>query len=79
MRRLQKNKFPFKFDHLSYQDAGHAIRLPFFPTTVNQVKHSLTQKIRYNGGTPTGNAKATVDSWKRVLSFYKEMIGKENE
>jgi dienelactone hydrolase len=74
MRRLRRHNFPFRFTHLSYRDAGHSFGTPFQPTTVSESKHPLDAVIIQLGGTPVGNARASVDSWNQVLDFYREML-----
>jgi pimeloyl-ACP methyl ester carboxylesterase len=49
--------------HLSLADAGHVIRPPFTPTTV-----TWTEDL-YSGGTPEGNATASVEAWTETLQF----------
>ena len=49
--------------HLSLADAGHVIRPPFTSTTV-----TWTEDL-YSGGTPEGNATASVEAWTETLRF----------
>jgi len=79
VRRLREREFPFPFDHLSYEDAGHAFRFPFRPTTVSDVKPSQSPMVMRLGGTPAGNARAAREAWSRVLAFYRETIGRQND
>lgn len=69
VRRLRENEFPFRFEHLSYEDAGHVFEHPFLPNpTVSG------GNLRF-GGTPVGNAKAAADARSRILAFYEETLG----
>jgi len=70
MNRLGERKRPFADQHLSYQDAGHQISAPYSPTTVNW----LTLPggfIEDLGGSPEGNAAASVDSWPKIIDFFR--------
>jgi dienelactone hydrolase len=51
--------------HLSFANAGHIIRPPFTPTTV-----TWTEDL-YSGGTPEGNARASVQAWTEILRFLE--------
>jgi len=54
--------------YLSFADAGHIIRPPFTPTTI-----TWTEGM-YSGGTPEGNAKASVEAWANILRFLDEHL-----
>ena len=69
VRRLRETKFPFRFEHLRYEDAGHIFEHAFLPTTVSNERFLF-------GGTPAGNAKAAADAWSRTLAFYDETLGR---
>ncbi len=69
--RLKRNNHPFIYKHLTYQDAGHSIYLPYLPTTVLEGKHPLAGVVLKYGGTPEGVAKANVLSWREVLDILK--------
>jgi dienelactone hydrolase len=79
VRRLHERKFPFPFDHVSYEDAGHVFDYPFRPTTVSEVEHPLSPVVMKFGGTPAGNARAARKTWSRVLAFYRETIGRQKD
>jgi dienelactone hydrolase len=55
--------------HLSFEGAGHIIRPPFTPTTI-----TWTEGL-YSGGTPEGNARASVEAWTEILRFLDEHLG----
>ena len=54
--------------HLNFTDAGHIIPPPFTPTTV-----TWTEGF-YSGGTPEGNARASVEAWAEILRFLDERL-----
>jgi dienelactone hydrolase len=68
IERLKQKKHRFRYEHLSYYGAGHAVRIPYNPTTGSVAGGSLVL-----GGTPHANARAQADSWPRVLRFLSEM------
>jgi dienelactone hydrolase len=67
VRRLHEAGFPFKFEHVSYEDAGHVFEYPFLPASISSGTFLF-------GGTPAGNAKAAADAWSRILAFYDETL-----
>ncbi len=75
MARLQRNRFPYVYKHLSYDDAGHAIGRPYTSAMdLNDTRHPLTGRIMQFGGTPEGTAHAREDSWRQMLGFLDENL-----
>lgn len=70
---LRQHDHPHLVRHLDFDDAGHAINLPFVPTTQLTRKHPVSKVPYTSGGTPSGNAKADVGSWRGVLTFLDEI------
>jgi len=67
--RLDEQSVDFEYDHVVYEDAGHAILPPYRPsfgTTVNG-NNSF-------GGTPADNAAAAADHWPQVLEFFERSL-----
>lgn len=62
--RTKANNFPYPFESLKYENAGHLIGLPFVPTT----------QSFFNGGIPKNNAYASVVSWNKVLNFFQNHL-----
>lgn len=71
MTRLRANDFAHRFDHLSYQDAGHAVSTP--PGLVNTSGYPDEAA----GGTAVGNAAGRADMWPRVIAFFDQALGRE--
>ncbi|HST20737.1 MAG TPA: acyl-CoA thioester hydrolase/BAAT C-terminal domain-containing protein [Blastocatellia bacterium] len=67
--RLKEKKHRFKYEHLSYDKAGHAIGTPYNPTTRSTSGGTLVL-----GGTAENNALAQADSWPKVLRFLKDNL-----
>lgn len=57
-----------EYEHLVYDDAGHAIRHPYLPAT-NREEGTLY----VHGGTTTGYAEADSDHWPRVLETFETL------
>lgn len=69
--RLRQNNHSYEYEHLAYEDAGHFIGVPYWPTRGHFTTHSVTGEQYTAGGTPEGNAHASADSWAKVLSFLQ--------
>ena len=71
IRRLQQYGHPYSFHHLSYEAAGHAIYIPYSPTT--QIEFMHPNGVHYTGGgSPRANSEAGADAWRHVLAFLEE-------
>ena len=74
IRRLHQHGPIYPFRHLSYKGAGHAIYIPYSPTT--QIEYRHPNGVHYTGGgSPRANSEAGVDAWRRVLDFLEESAG----
>src|SRR5213594_4348323 len=74
IRRLQQHGHTYPFHHLSYEGAGHAIYIPYSPTT--QIEYRHPNGVHYTGGgSPRANSEAGADAWRRVLAFLEESAG----
>ena len=71
VERLASHNHPFPYKHLSYNDAGHGLGLPYRPTMVNQLFEPPSMILPF-GGSPEENARACEDAWKHVLDFLEE-------
>lgn len=67
--RLTANHHPYPYAHLAYDDAGHYIGEPFWPTSGNVAVHPVSGTRYSAGGTTAGNAFANSDSWTKLLEF----------
>jgi dienelactone hydrolase len=73
---LRRHDHPHLMRHLDFDDAGHAINLPFVPTTQVRREHPVSKVPFTSGGTPSGNARADDGSWRGVLAFLAEITGR---
>ena len=73
-RRLRDRGHPFSVEHLSYEGAGHGIMPPHPQVSFGATHfvHPVTGLDFELGGTPELNAKASVDSWERIVKFFDE-------
>ncbi len=74
MARLDKHNYPYPYQHLSYPNAGHLISIPYRPNPATSGYHALTGEWYEYGGTPSGNAFASADSWHKMLRFLEEHL-----
>ncbi len=72
IERLKKNNFRFKYEHLSYDNAGHAVLGPpsIVAAVTNNNPSASTQIDKLDfGGTKEANDFARADSWEKTLNF----------
>jgi dienelactone hydrolase len=65
---LRNHRHRWRYEHLSYDSAGHSFGLPNQPRT-NDAKGTLAM-----GGTSAGNATAAVASWQSTLDFLEQQL-----
>ena len=65
IERLNMHSFPFKREHISFDDAGHLFNGPGGLPGYGSDSH---------GGTVRGNSLARYQSWLHVLGFLKESL-----
>lgn len=72
--RLDANHHPWPYRHLSFQKAGHAIRVPyrFDDTDDPTARHKF-------GGTNQANARASAEAWWAVLDYLQRGLRDRNE
>ena len=70
MQRLEQQKFPYAFRHLSYPEAGHAV----FGELPDQADKKGMEALAFGGGTPTGNYEARKQSWQETMAFFRKAL-----
>ncbi|WP_207587227.1 acyl-CoA thioester hydrolase/BAAT C-terminal domain-containing protein [Halomontanus rarus] len=61
-------EYGYEYDHLVYDDAGHAITYPFLPTA------NRTENAQYVfGGTQEGYAEADRDYWPKMVETFETL------
>lgn len=68
MQRLDAHSFPYRHEHLAYDDAGHGLALPYLPTT------TINSGTILLGGTPAATAAANADAWPKALAFLNQAL-----
>lgn len=79
VERLKAHNFKYPVEHYSYEDAGHMITRPYVPTSdVRLVRvHPVSKRSIMFGGTPEGQARANIDSWRKLLLFLAKYLPSE--
>ncbi len=72
VERLKKKRFPYSVKHLYFEDAGHNIRPPYFPTSERK-----SRKIAY-GGKTEADAIAAQTFWRELLLFLEKSTAPNN-
>jgi dienelactone hydrolase len=72
--RLEKNNHPYPCEHLDYDGAGHVVFMPYQPATVGYTRVFSGMALDF-GGSPGANARASSDSWAKMLSFLADALG----
>jgi acetyl esterase/lipase len=73
IERLRLHDFPHPYSHLSYENAGHAILVPYWPA-VTRVYHRLGEVWIELGGTSYGIAVAQEDAWIKLFKFLDDNL-----
>jgi dienelactone hydrolase len=71
--RLREHDQPV--EHVTCDDAGHAIRAPYLPVLGRTAAPMLPRAPMALGGTPAGYAGADADAWPRVLETLAAGLG----
>ncbi|MCL0058971.1 dienelactone hydrolase family protein [Dehalococcoidia bacterium] len=84
VERLSQHNFPFPFEHLSYEDAGHIP--PGTMEVLMEERRTRRRGLRLSfknlfsllfiraGGTKTGNAFAIDDAWAKTCAFLEQHL-----
>jgi dienelactone hydrolase len=74
VERLSEHNYRYPFKHLRYAGAGHGIRAPHLPTTVNAGRHPIRGFLVARGGEPAEHAQAQREAWPAALDFLREAL-----
>ena len=73
--RLKRNRFAYEVVHLNYAHAGHTAGLPeIVPAWKGEFRHPVSGQMMELGGTPEGNAMASLDAIPKVLDFLRRSL-----
>lgn len=73
--RLRAASFRHTVVHLDYPEAGHLISAPnTIKSASDFVVHPIRNELILCGGTPKENARASYESWPKILSFFADAL-----
>jgi dienelactone hydrolase len=72
VKRLDKHRYAFPYEHLSYPGAGHLITIPHQPTTSN-AGGMAAFKMAF-GGSARCQAVSVRDAWTKILGFLAQYL-----
>ena len=71
--RLRENDFPYDFEHVCYEEAGHiAVLTPYVPIYLPAQVHPVIGLMFAFGGNRLANQKASEDAWRRSLELLNK-------
>ncbi len=73
VKRLKESGYDYKYKHLNFEDAGHAISCPYVPVKGREIADSGNMKMSLGGG-PDAYRKSDRSSWDEVLKFLEERL-----
>lgn len=73
-RDLARAGHAWPVEHVRCESAGHAIGLPYVPTTLIAKPHPVAGVVLSGGGTPQANARANEQSWQAALRFVGQAV-----
>jgi dienelactone hydrolase len=75
--RLKEHGYPYAYQHVAYQDAGHRIKTPgladsrYEPVSEDTVTHEMLSL----GGTLEGNRTASEQAFRETVGFFSRYLG----
>lgn len=74
VERLKKYGSGIYCQHLHYPKAGHGIAIPNLPQPGPAYYHPVAKLWFSMGGTPEDDEHASLDSWKKIIDFFKQAL-----
>ena len=74
VRELSEAGHAWPVEHVRCESAGHAIGIPYVPTTLIAKPHPVAGVVLTGGGTPQANARANEQSWRAALRFIEQAV-----
>ena len=73
--RLKRADYAEPVVHLDYPDAGHLISAANMNKSASDaIVHLVNKRFILCGGTPAANAKASRESWRRIVDFFNDHL-----
>ena len=70
--RLKRHGSAHAGEHLHFAHAGHMLRYPYLPVTARHSRNKHLRGARFSfGGTPTADAEAQEQAWRRAIAFFR--------
>ncbi len=79
LQRLEKANSQISCLHLHYPEAGHGINIPNLPIPGPVYYHPIGKLWFSMGGTRTADAAASRDAWTKIVTFFHETLGEEQD
>ena len=71
MDTFDKSAYPYRFEHIAYEDAGEPFYAPYIIPESIRLSMKIAPRLSFSmGGTLQGNTDAVIDSWERMLAFF---------
>ncbi|XP_071438543.1 putative acyl-coenzyme A thioesterase 6 [Sinocyclocheilus grahami] len=61
------------YELVRYEKAGHFIEVPYMPFCLANF-HAAANQVVYFGGEPKAHSEAQLDTWKRMVNFFKKHL-----
>lgn len=78
VERMKKHSPNHPIYHYNFPHAGHGITLPYLPMSEPLYYHPAVKLWFMAGGSKDANAKASSESWEKILAFLEE-VAKQKE
>jgi dienelactone hydrolase len=76
MKTLNKVKYPYQYELITYEKAGHPFYAPYILPTSATTEVKIAPRIKFcSGGTQQDNAYAVADSWEKMINFFYNNTG----
>jgi dienelactone hydrolase len=78
VRRLKKHNYPYPVEHICYEHSGHFVCFPYgLPSLPPMLELAHGPVIFGFGGVAPSQARATIDSWQKILTFLSRSFHTE--
>jgi dienelactone hydrolase len=78
VERLKKYNYTYPVEHVCYEQAGHFVCFPYgLPSLPPMLELATGPVVIGFGGAASFQAKATVDSWQKILAFLARSFQKD--
>lgn len=75
INRLREHGFGPPFEHVALKETGHLISLPNSVTSLcRSIQHSVADIFLDCGGTPSGSARSSRHTWRKISGFYRNLF-----